>query len=130
MNTTLLRIPLTKVQQSSADWLLDAPLFYADAASVEWDWAVTPERATELVALAAQVRLDGSDLVVPADADIVDYLISHVETLVRGSDTDYFDRLIDAGHTHQQARLKANAAVRSAESLLNKLSDQLAILAA
>jgi hypothetical protein len=125
MTTTLLRIPLTKMQLSNAEWLLNAPLFDADAASVEWDWAVTPERAAELVALAAQVRVEGTDLVVPADSDLIDYIISHAEILVRGNDREYFLELLHAGHSEQQARLKANAAVRSAESLIEKLSAHL-----
>ena len=122
MKTELIQIGLTAAQVDSADWLLGCPLFSEDAESLAHGWDETPERAAAIVAAAKQVKLEGRTLTLPHEHDVIEYLHQYAEQLADMSAKEYLDELVGKGIPHREAQCKVNAAVRSAESLAEKLA--------
>jgi hypothetical protein len=115
------RVILTPAQVDSADWLLGCPLFSETAESLAHSWDATPERAVALVAAAKQAKRDGLTLLLPADVDIINYLLDYADQLADMSASEYLDELLGKGIPHRAAQCKANAAVRSVEALAKKI---------
>jgi hypothetical protein len=122
MKTELIQIGLTAAQVDSADWLLGCPLFYDAAESLAHNWDETPERAAAIVAAAKQVKRDGRTLTLPNDHEVIEYLHQYAEQLADMSAKEYLDELVGKGIPHREAQCKVNAAVRSAESLAEKIA--------
>lgn len=122
MKTELIQIGLTAAQVESADWLLGCPLFNEDAESLAHNWDETPERAAAIVAAAKQVKRDGRTLTLPSDHDVIEYLHEYADQLADMSGSEYLDELLGKGVPHREAQCKVNTAVRSAESLAEKIA--------
>jgi hypothetical protein len=125
MKTELIQIGLTAAQVDSADWLLGCPLFDEDAESLAHNWDETPERAAAIVAAAKQVKRDGRTLTLPNDHEVIEYLHQYAKQLADMSGSEYLDELVSKGVPHREAQCKVNAAVRSAESLADKIASHL-----
>jgi hypothetical protein len=122
MKTELLQIELTKAQIDSADWLLGCPVFGETAEDIAHGWDETPENAARIVAAAAECKREGNTLTLTSDREILEYLHDYAENLADMSAKEYIDDLLVQGFDHRQAQCKANAAVRSVESLANKIA--------
>ena len=122
MKTELMQIGLTAAQVDSADWLLSCPLFDEDAESLAHNWDETPERAAVIVAVAKQAKRDGLTLTLPSDRQVIEYLHQYAEQLADMSANEYLDELVGKGIPHREAQCKVNAAVRSVESLAEKIA--------
>ena len=128
MKTELIQIGLTAAQVDSADWLLGCPLFDEDAESLAHNWDETPERAAEIVAAAKQAKRDGLTLTLPIDHEVIEYLHQYAEQLADMRANEYLDELVGKGIPHRDAQCKVNAAVRSVESLAEKIDCHLLAL--
>ena len=122
MNTELIQIGLTARQVESADWLLGCPVFAEDAESLAYNWDETPARAAAIVSAAKQARRKGLTLTLPSNREVIEYLHEYAEQLADMSAHEYFDELVGKGIPHQSAQCKVNAAVRSAQSLADKIA--------
>lgn len=125
MKTELIHIGLTAAQVDSADWLLGCPLFDEDTESLAHGWDETPENAARIVAAAALCRREGNMLRLPKDKDVLEYLHQYAEQLADMGADEYLDELISKGIPHREAQCKVNAAVRSVESLADKIAAHL-----
>ena len=124
MKTELIQIGLTAAQVDSAKWLLGCPLFcdYSDAAEVEHAWDETPERAAAILAAAKRCKVDGNTLTLDPDREVLEYVHEYAEQLADMSAKEYLDELLSKGLADNVAQCKVNAAVRSAESLAEKIA--------